>query len=382
MIIGISKEVIWDVGIEEKRVGLSPAGVKELTSVGVEAFVETKAGEGAGFSDKDYLSAGAKIAYTKEEVFRRADMLVKIGRPVKKETWDFLRENQILLGFLSLAVAPKDFFKMLIEKKITAIGYEVIETDDLELPILKPMSQIAGNMSVQIAGRLMENTFKWGTGVLLGGIPGIPPAEVVIIGGGTLGMYAAKAFSGLGANVYVADRNPKKLEYIAHFCHSRITTILSNRTNIEKLVSFADVLLLCAYIHGERAPLLVTKEMVKTMKKSSVLIDFSIDQGGCSETSRLTPEENYIYQVDGVTHFCVPNVPAWVARTASKALTNNLLPYVSSIASLGVEEAIRRSSSLRKGVCTYRGKVTNQNLASESSPYVDIETVLQKEKQP
>jgi len=381
MIIGIPKEVIWDVGIEEKRVGLSPAGVKELTSVGVEVFVETKAGDGAGFIDKDYTSAGAKIAYTKEEVFRRADMIVKIARPVKKETWDFLREEQILLGFLSLAVAPKDFSQMLIDKKITAIGYEVIETDDLELPILKPMSQIAGNMAVQIAGRLMENTFKWGMGVLLGGIPGIPPAEVVIIGGGTLGMYAAKAFSGLGANVYIVDRNPKKLEHIAHFCYGRITTVLSNKTSLEKLVSFADVLILCAYIHGERAPVLITKQMVKMMKKGAVLIDFSIDQGGCSETSRLTPEENYIYQVDGITHFCVPNVPAWVARTATKALTNNLLPYVSAIASYGIEEVLKKNPALRKGICTFKGQVTHQYLATDSSPYVDIQTIIGKGKE-
>ncbi|MEO0226232.1 MAG: alanine dehydrogenase [candidate division WOR-3 bacterium] len=376
MIVGIPKEIIWDVGIVEKRVGLSPAGVKELTALGVEVFVETNAGEGAGFSDRDYINAGARIAYNKEEVFRRADMIVKIARPVKRETWDFFKENQILMGFLSLAVAPKEFFQMLIDKKITTIGYEVIETEDLELPILKPMSQIAGSMAVQIAGRLMENTSKWGTGILLGGIPGIPPAEIVIIGGGTLGMYAAKAFSGLGANVYIADRNPKRLEFISQFCLGRITTIHSNRTNLEKLVSFADVLILCAYIHGERAPILVTKDMVKTMKKGSVLIDFSIDQGGCSETSRLTPEENYIYQVDGVTHFCVPNVPAWVARTATKALTNNLLPYITSIVTLGIEKALKQNYALQKGTCTFKGKITHPHLATENSPCIDIKSIL------
>jgi len=382
MIIGISKEVIFDFGFEEKRVGLTPAGVKDLTALGTEVFVETKAGEGAGYCDNEYVEAGAKIAYQKEEVYRRADILLKIARPVKKETWDFLTDNQVLMGFLSLPVAPKEFIKVLVDKKIAAIGYEVIETEDRELPILKPMSQIAGSMSIQIAGRLLENTFKWGRGVLLGGIPGVPAAEVVIVGGGTLGMYAARAFSALGAHVYILDRNPKKLEYVAQFCMGRITTLVSNRTNIEKLVRFADVLVLCANVPGTRAPVLVSKGMVKSMRKGAVLIDFSIDQGGCSETSRLTPEEDYVYQVDGIIHFCVPNVPAWVARTASKALSNSLVPYLSSITGQGLEETLKRNRSLRSGLCTYQGSITNRNLAGPRTPYVSIDTLIGKESAP
>ncbi len=382
MIIGVPKEIIWEVGFEEKRVGLSPAGIKELTTNGAEVFVETKAGIGAGFTDEDYINNGAKIAYTKEEVFRRADIIVKIARPVRKETWGFLRENQALLGFLSLVVAPKEFIAILLDKKIAAIGYEIIETEDADLPILKPMSQIAGNMAVQIAGRLMENTFKWGKGILLGGIPGIPPAEVVIVGGGTLGTYAAKAFSGIGANVYVVDRNAKKLEYISQFCQNRITTMTSDRSSIEKLVAFADVLVLCAYVHGARAPVLISKEMVKTMKKGAVLIDFSIDQGGCSETSRLTPEENHIYQVDGIIHFCVPNVPAYVARTATKALTNNLVPFIRRMMTFGVSGALKETSALRKGLYTYNGKITNRNLSIEGFPYVDANELMTEENEP
>jgi alanine dehydrogenase len=350
-----------------------------LTALGVEVFVETKAGEGAGYCDNEYVEAGAKIAYQKEEVYRRADILVKIARPVKKETWDFLRDNQVLMGFLSLPVAPKEFIKVLVDRKIAAIGYEVIETEDMELPILKPMSQIAGSMSIQIAGRLLENTFKWGRGVLLGGIPGVPAAEVVVVGAGTLGMYSARAFSALGANVYILDRSPKKLEYVAQFCMGRITTLVSNRINIEKLVRFADVLVLCANVPGVRAPILVSKEMVKSMRKGAVLIDFSIDQGGCSETSRLTPEENFVYQVEGVIHFCVPNVPAWVARTASKALSNSLVPYLSSIAGEGLEKTLKRNRSLRNGLCTYQGSITSRNLAGPSTPYVSIDALIGKE---
>jgi alanine dehydrogenase len=379
MIIGISKEMIFEVGFEEKRVSLTPAGVKDLTTLGAQVYVETKAGEGAGYGDDEYVEAGAQIAYRKEEVYRRADVLVKIARPVKKETWGFLREDQVLMGFLSLPVAPKEFIKVLIDRKIAAIGYEVIETEDHDLPVLKPMSWIAGSMSIQIAGRLLENTFKWGRGVLLGGIPGVPAAEVVIVGGGTLGTYAARAFTGVGANVYILDRNPKRLEYISHFCLGRVTTLISNRANIEKLSRFADVLVLCAYEPGARAPVLVTKEMVKSMRKGAVLIDFSIDQGGCSETSRLTPEENYVYQVEGVIHFCVPNVPAWVARTASKALSNSLVPHLCSIVTLGLEETLKRNSALRKGLCTYRGAVTTPVLGGPSVPYVCADNLLKKE---
>jgi len=276
MIIGVPKEYIGK-GLEERRVGLSPAGVKELSEMGIKVVVENGAGEAAGFSNEEYKKSGASIVYSKEEAYKRADLVLKIRAP-KENEWDLLRENQALWGYLHLAVAPKRFIEILVNRKIIAVGYEVIQREDGTLPVLKPMSEIAGIMSVQIAGRLLESKGKFGRGILLGGIPGIPPADVVIVGGGTLGYYAAKAFSGIGASVYVVDKDVRRLEYIEHTLPGRIVTMLYTRRNLEKLVRFADVLVCAVLVPGARAPILITREMVKTMRKGSVIMEFSIDQ--------------------------------------------------------------------------------------------------------
>ncbi|MEW6684612.1 MAG: alanine dehydrogenase [Candidatus Edwardsbacteria bacterium] len=380
MSIGIPKEILWSEGLSENRVSLSPSGVKELCSAGIEIYVESKAGEGAGFKDEDYQKAGAQIVYSKEEVYGRSDIIVKVSRPLK-EKWELLREEQTLLGFLHLAVAPKEFLDLLLSKKITAIGYETIQTKDEHLPILKPMSQIAGKMAVQIAGRLLENTTKGGRGVLLSGVSGVPPAEVVIIGTGTLGFYAARSFAGIGATVYVLGRNLRRLEEIEQICsHQRIITMVSNKHNLETVVKFADVLVTCAYVPGARAPVLITRDMVKTMKKARVIIDFSIDQGGCVETSRLTPQENFVYIDEGIIHFCVPNVPTWVARTASHALSNSIVPYLKEMELNGMEKTLSQLYPLRRGLYTYQGCVTNKNIAKEGWKYSESEELCRRER--
>ncbi len=374
MIIGVPNELPAPWQTEENRVGLPPMGVKELKGIGARVLVESKAGEGAKFSDEVYKEAGAEIVYSKEEVYKRSDIIVKVGRPVEEE-WRLFRQDQTLLGFLNLVTAPKEFLKTLIEKRITAIGYELITEEDGTLPILCPISQIAGKMSCALVGRLLESHKREGRGILIGGIPGIPPAEVVILGAGTLGFYAAEVLSAVGANVYVMDRNIEKLERIENLLKGRVVTILYSRDRLERLCKFCDVLIGCVFVPGERAPLLVTKEMVRSMKKGAVIIDFSINQGGCVETSRLTPRGNP-YIEEGVIHLCVPNVTAWVPRTATYALYNALSPYLDIIIKQGIREALKRMDSLKRGTYTFNGYIVSPYLRREDFPYSELEDVL------
>jgi len=376
MIIGVPKEIAVRGGFEEKRVSLSPAAVHDLTQSGIEVVVEKGAGEGARFSDEDYRRAGAKVVYSKEEAYRRADILVKVQVP-REEEWEFLKEDQVLMGYLHLAVAPKRLLEILVEKNITAIGLEIVQRGDGTLPLLRPMSKIAGKMAPQIAGRLLQSNVKGGRGILLGGIAGVPPAEVVILGGGTLGTCAAKAFVGIGASVYVMDKDIKKLENVARETFDKSVTIIYNRRNLEKLVKFADVLVCAVLVPGARAPILVTRQMVKSMRKGSVIMDFSVDQGGAVETTRITPSEDFIYIEEGVIHFAVPNVPSWVARTASHALANALVPYLMILGQKDIQEALRELSEVRKGVYTYKGYVTNSNLPVIGKGFQEIEAIVE-----
>jgi len=360
MIIGVPKEVPPIKGGLECRVAASPWGVRELIAKGAEVYVESKAGEVIGFSDENYEASGAKIAYTKEETYKRADVLWKVRVPHKEE-WEYLREGQIIFGFLHLVTAPTEFIQTLIERKITAIGYEIIQEPDGHLPILKPISEIAGKLAPQIAARLLETT-SGGRGILLGGISGIPPAEVVILGAGTLGSHAAEAFLGTGASVYVVDRIRERLEKLEHQLGHRIVTLLMNKYNLEKLVKFANVLVCAVLVPGERTPKTVTKDMIGSMKKGSVVIDFSIDQGGCCETSRLTPSPDFIYKEDGITHFCMPNSTTLVARTASHAITGSSLPFIREVITLGIEKALEKWPSLRKGTYIHKGLILHKYL--------------------
>jgi alanine dehydrogenase len=375
MNIGIPRESADAQKILERRVALTPAGVKALVDNGHEVFVESMAGEYSGFSDAEYEKMGAKIVFSKEEVYKRAQMIVKVSRPSEAE-YSYLCDGHLLFGFLHLAVAPKSFVEILLERKITAIGYEIIELPDGRLPILQAMSEIAGQMAIVIAARYLQNE-DGGRGIVLGGIPGVPPATVVILGAGVVGQNAIRAALGLGAHVVVLDKDVDKLREVEKLFDKRVETAIANVYNIEKAVRFADVLIGAVLIHGALTPKLVTEEMVKKMKPGSVIIDVSIDQGGCVETSRPTTIVNPVFVKYGVIHYCVPNIASNVARTATYALTNVSLPYILEIANSRLENVLRERPSFAKGVYTYLGYCTNQSIAEIFNlKYKKIEELL------
>jgi alanine dehydrogenase len=358
MNIGIPKET----RPFEFRVGLSPAGVEILTQKQNQVYVEHEAGVGAGFSDQEFEKAGARIVYSAEEVFMRADLILKVARPMKDEL-EWLRPHSTILGLLHLASSREDKVAVLLEKKITSIAYEQIEEADGSLPVLRPFSQIGGRMTASIAARFLQNNWG-GKGILLGGVPGVPPAEVLILGGGVVGRFAAEAFTGLGAHVTVIDNDVNALQKIyQHF--PNVVTMLSTKRNIEKSTSYADVVVGAVLVSGERAPILLTREMIRAMKPRSLFIDVSIDQGGCSETSRPTTHEQPTYVDEGVLHYCVPNMPGVVARTATHAFVNSAMPYIEELASLGVEAAIKQYPAIEKAVNTFNGKLVHLTLLSK-----------------
>ncbi|HLO33196.1 MAG TPA: alanine dehydrogenase [Anaerolineales bacterium] len=346
----------------ESRVGLSPAGVEILTQHGHQVYVEHEAGVGAGFDDREFETAGARLVYSPEEVFVRADLLLKVARPMREEL-NWLRPNTVLAGLLHLASTREDKVQALLEKKITSIAYEQIETADGSLPVLRPFSQIGGKMAASVAARLLQNNWG-GKGMLLGGIPGVPPAEVLILGGGVVGMCATYAFLGLGAHVTVLDSDINKLQSI-YSRFPNIVTMLSTKRNIEKATAYADVVVGAVLITGERTPILITREMMRAMKPRSVFIDVSIDQGGCSETSRPTTHDHATYVEEGVIHYCVPNMPGVVARTATHAFVNAALPYILQIANLGAHGAIAQNSAIEKAVNTHNGELVHLTLLSK-----------------
>ncbi|UCD05902.1 MAG: alanine dehydrogenase [candidate division WOR-3 bacterium] len=361
MQFGVPKEIPPFKGTDEYRVGLSPMGAQELILCGAKVYVESKAGVGAGFSDGDYEKAGATVVYSKEEAYRRAEILLKVRRPQQDE-YPFIKEGQVIMGFIHLITARKEFVKTISDKKVTLVGYEIVQQPDGRLPIVIPFSEMAGKLSVQIAGRLLESP-RGGRGILLGGIAGIPPAEVIILGGGTLGCNAAKTFAGIGANVYVLDIDRSKLDHLAcHTANMRVTTMFATRHNIEKLIKFADVVIGAVLLRGKRSPTLVTKEMVKTMRRGSVIIDFSIDQGGCVETAKISPSGKFIYTVDDVIHFCMPNATSLIARTAVHALTSSAFPYLKMITELGFEKALKQSKALANGLYAEKGVIKKEFL--------------------
>ncbi|HEY59055.1 MAG TPA: alanine dehydrogenase [Anaerolineae bacterium] len=337
----------------EFRVGLSPAGVEALAQRGHTVIVEHNAGLGAGFRDEDYERAGARIVYSPQEVFTRADLLVKVARPLYEElTW--MRPETILMGLLHLSSARQNKIDLLLEKGITAIAYEQIQRADGIRPVLKPMSQIGGSMAVQIATRLLQNNHG-GKGILLGGLPGVPPAEVVIIGAGTVGRWAMRAFLGLGAHVTLLDISEAALEE-AYCTFSGIVTMKATPHNIARAVSYADVVVGAVLVPGQRAPIVVTREMVRAMKPRSIIMDISIDEGGCVETSRPTTHDHPTFIEEGVIHYCVPNMPGVVARTATHALVNAALPYILRVVDEGTD-AILEDPEIGRAVNTHRGRL-------------------------
>lgn len=345
---------------KENRVGLTPAGVDTLTNAGHVVYVESGAGVGAGFKDEVYRSVRARLVYSPEEVWRRAQVVVKVARPTAVEYAFF--QGQMLLAFLHIAVASPDLEVALREGQMTAIAYETIAGDDGALPVLQPTSEVAGRLAPIIAGSLLETAScglgeeaPEGRGILLSGIPGVPPANVVVLGAGVLGRNAARAFLGVGAQVTVLDNDTARLTLLDEIVQGRAVTMMATPYNIGKAVAFADVLIGAVYVTGQQSPVVVTRAMVRTMRPRAVIIDFSIDQGGCVETSRPTTHDNPVYYDEGVVHYCVPNVPARVARTASYALTNALLPYLLDVGRLGVDQALLSNRPLRRGLHLYRG---------------------------
>ncbi len=359
MIIGVAKEIKNN----ENRVGLTPAGTEALCKAGHRVLIEKGAGIGSGFSDESYCKAGGVIISDKKALFAEAEMIIKVKEPLPEE-YDLFHENQILYTYLHLAPEPA-LAKALLDKKVVGIAYETIEGPNHSLPLLSPMSEVAGRMSVQIGAQLLEKPYG-GKGILLGGVPGVEAAQVVIIGGGIVGTNAAKMAVGLGAQVTIIDRSLERLRYLNDIFGSRIVTVMSNSYNIAEWVSKADLLVGAVLIPGARAPKLVSHEMVKSMEAGSVIVDVAIDQGGSIETiDRVTTHSNPTYSQYGVIHYSVANMPGAVARTSTLALTNATLDYALQIANKGWKQAVKDNAGLAKGVNVLDGKVTYKSVADD-----------------
>ena len=357
MKIGVPKEI----KIHEYRVGLVPAGVRELVDAGHQVLVQSGAGAGIGFEDANYQAAGATIAATAAEVFASADLIVKVKEPQLAEC-RMLHPGQVLFTYLHLA-ADRDQAQALIDSKATAIAYETVTASDGSLPLLTPMSEVAGRMSVQVGAGCLQKA-NGGFGVLLGGVPGVAPAKVVILGGGVSGTHAAEMAVGLRADVTVVDRSVKRLRELAALFDSRLKTVYSTAQAIEDLVRDADLVVGAVLIAGAAAPKLVTRAMVKTMKPGTVLVDIAIDQGGCFATSRPTTHAEPTFILDGVIHYCVTNMPGAVPRTSTFALTNATLPYVRSLADHGWQKALGKDPGLAQGLNVHDGRLTHEAVAS------------------
>jgi alanine dehydrogenase len=358
MIIGVPKEI----KISENRVGMTEAGVRQLVKEGHTLFVEKDAGLGSGITNEQYEKAGAKILDTIKDVYAKSQMIVKVKEPLPDE-YDLMQENQILYTYLHLAAEPK-LTKVLCERRVKAIAYETIQFDDKSLPLLTPMSEVAGRMATQIGAFYLQRDHG-GKGILMGGVTGVKPAKVTIIGGGVVGTNSAKMAMGLGAHVTILDVNTRRLEYLDDIFQGRCETLFSNAKNIEDSVKDSDLLIGGVLITGHKAPTLVSKEQVSQMAKGSVVVDVAVDQGGCIETCKPTSHQNPTYEVDGVIHYCVPNMPGVVPRTSTYALTNVTLKYASMLAVLGVEEACARDKALFKGVNVYDGSVVYEPVARD-----------------
>ena len=369
MIIGTTKEL----KNHEYRVGLTPDNVLAYVSHGHTVYVETGAGLGAGFSDKEYEKAGATILATPAEVFAKADMIVKV-KELEECEYDYLREGQILYTYLHLAACP-GFAKALLEKKAIAIAYETI-TDGMNLPCLRPMSQIAGRLSVQEGAKYLEKGFG-GRGILLGGVPGVERGKIVIIGGGVAGTYAAKAAVGIDAQVTLLDVNANRLAYLEDIFGASVTTLYSTEANIRKALAEADLVIGSVLIPGGSAPKLVRREHLALMKKGAVIVDIAIDQGGCCETSHVTTHDHPIFIEDGIVHYCVGNMPGAVPYTSTVALTNSTLRYGLMLADMGVKKATETDAGLANGVNICLGKCTNLNVAkSLAREYTELCDVI------
>ncbi|MHB1846723.1 MAG: alanine dehydrogenase [Deltaproteobacteria bacterium] len=370
MIVGIPKEI----KIREYRVGMVPAGVRTLVARGHKVIVEREAGVGAGVTDNDFVRAGAAIARSSAEVWEKADMIVKVKEPLPAE-YALIREGQILYTYFHLAAVP-ELAAMLLERRVAAVAYETIQTPDGALPLLKPMSEVAGKMAIQVGAACLEREHG-GKGILLGGVPGVRRGRVAILGGGVVGTNAAKMAVGLGAEVFLLDINLDRLGYLDDIFMGRVTTLHSDSAQIEKAVCEADLVIGAVLIPGARAPKLVPEALVAEMSEGSVVVDVAVDQGGCIETCIPTTHDNPTYVKHGVVHYCVANMPGAVSQTSTFALTNATIPYAVRIAEQGLSVAVSRDPALALGVNLYRGKVTHEAVARAlGKPFVPVSEAL------
>lgn len=371
--IGLPKEISND----ERRVSLTPGGVSVLKANGHEIYIEQDAGEEANFPDSEYVDSGAEIAYSADELYKKSELILKVAPPCEEEEFELLQQNQILLSALHLGGTSEEFMDLLIKKGITAIGYEFIQGEDKEFPIVRMMHEITGSMAVQIAAHYLEKA-DGGPGIMLGGISGIPPATVVILGAGITAEYAARTALGYGAQVFVMDNDLARLRHLENALDRRIITATANYQYLSSALKYADVVIGAAMSEGERAPCWVTEPMVTEMKPGSVIVDTVIDQGGCIATSRATSHSKPVYVEHDVIHYCVPNIPSNVARTATYALNNVLVSYLLAIGdSGGIQQCLWSNTALRNGTYVYKKHLTKRSLAKLfDMPYRDIEMLI------
>ncbi len=358
MIVGVPKEI----KPQENRIGLIPSGVRSLVGSGHRVIVQSTAGIGSGLSDDEYRAAGAEIVDTHEDVYGQADMIWKVKEPLPAE-YPLLREGQVLYTYLHLAPDPEQT-RALLDAKVVGIAYETVELENGQLPLLTPMSEVAGRLSVQAGAHCLEK-YQGGRGVLLGGVPGVAPAQVVVLGGGIVGLNAAKIAVGMGADVVLLDINLDRLRWFDDTFHGRIKTLYSTPFNIEKAICWADLVIGAVLVAGARAPKLITREMLPSMKPGAALVDVAVDQGGCVETTRATTHAEPTYVVDNVVHYAVANMPGAVARTSTFALNNATIRYGLRIADMGWEAALRSDPCLAKGLNVWNGQVTYGPVAKD-----------------
>ena len=370
MIVGVLKEIKE----EEHRVSMTPAGVEIMTLKGHTVLLEKGAGEGSGFEDAAYQDAGARVIENLEQIYEQAAMILRVKEPQRSE-YELIRENQIIFTYLHLAVEIELTYE-LIQRRSINIGYETVQRDDGSLPLLTPMSEVAGPMAIQESAKYLEMA-QGGQGVLLGGVPGVEPGLVVVIGGGVAGLHAAKTACGLGAKVYLLDTNPERLRYLSDVMPKNCFTLMSSPAVIRDLIQRADVVVGAVLIPGARTPKVITRDMLKIMKPGAVIVDVSIDQGGCFETAKPTTHKNPIYVIDEVVHYCVSNMPGAVPRTSTLALTNATQPYVLELAQKGWKQAFKDNPDLRRGANITAGKVTHLGVADAfGMAYDPVETLL------
>jgi alanine dehydrogenase len=370
MIVGILKEI----KLNENRVCMTPSGVEEMKARGHQVLVEASAGERSGFSDGDYVAAGAEIVATPAEVYQRSEMVMHVKEPQPSE-YPMIRKDQIVFTYFHFA-ASEELTRAMMERGAVCIAYETITGTDGSLPLLTPMSEVAGRMAAQEAAKYAERA-QGGRGILLGGVPGVQPATVLVIGGGIVGTHAAQMACGLGAKVYLLDTNLDRLRYLSEIMPKNCFPLMSSPAKIRELVQEADVVIGAVLLHGAKAPKLVTREMLKTMKPGAVMVDVAIDQGGCFETSKPTTHAEPIYEVDGIVHYCVANMPGGVPLTSTVALTNATLPYAVRIADNGWQKVASEDEGIKAGLNVVAGKVTYQGVAEAFGlDYTPVEEVL------